>query len=113
MIPALGRALILLSLLASTCGAVLGFAAGRSGSERLASLSRKFGFSYAASMVGAGLLMVFALLRHDFSVSYVAQVGSREVPTWVTVVSLMVRPSLSAPLLVRTAPGRGSHRLPP
>ena len=66
MIPALGRALILLSLLASTCGAVLGFAAGRSGSERLASLSRKFGFSYAASMVGAGLLMVFALLRHDF-----------------------------------------------
>ena len=88
MIPALGRALILLSLLTSTCGAVLGFAAGRSGSDRLASLSRKFGFSYAASMVGAGLLMIFALLRHDFSVSYVAQVGSREVPTWVTVVSL-------------------------
>ena len=32
--------------------------------------------------------MGYALLTHDFSVSYVAQVGSRAVPTWVTVVSL-------------------------
>ena len=39
-------------------------------------------------MIAANLLMVYALLTHDFSVSYVAQVGSRSVPTWVTVVSL-------------------------
>ena len=32
--------------------------------------------------------MEYALLTHDFSVSYVAQVGSRAVPTWVTIVSL-------------------------
>jgi len=39
-------------------------------------------------MVAANLLMVYALVTHDFSVSYVAQVGSRAVPTWVSIVSL-------------------------
>ena len=39
-------------------------------------------------MVLANLLMVYALLARDFSVSYVAQVGSRQVPDWVAVVSL-------------------------
>jgi cytochrome c-type biogenesis protein CcmF len=32
--------------------------------------------------------MEYTLLTHDFSVGYVAHVGSREVPTWVTIVSL-------------------------
>jgi cytochrome c-type biogenesis protein CcmF len=39
-------------------------------------------------MAAANLLMVYALLAHDFSVSYVAQVGSRRVPNWVSVTSL-------------------------
>ncbi len=39
-------------------------------------------------MIAANLLMVWALLARDFSVSYVAQVGSRAVPNWVAVVSL-------------------------
>ena len=39
-------------------------------------------------MAAANALMVYALLAHDFSVSYVAHVGSRVVPTWVSVVSL-------------------------
>src|SRR5688572_1993735 len=32
--------------------------------------------------------MEYALLTHDFSVAYVAQVGSRAVPVWVSIVSL-------------------------
>jgi cytochrome c-type biogenesis protein CcmF len=32
--------------------------------------------------------MLYALVTHDFSVSYVAQVGSRSTPLWVTIVSL-------------------------
>ncbi len=32
--------------------------------------------------------MVFALVRHDFSISYVAQVGSRATPLFYTVISL-------------------------
>jgi cytochrome c-type biogenesis protein CcmF len=39
-------------------------------------------------IIGANLLMIYALLAHDFSVSYVAQVGSLATPTWVTIVSL-------------------------
>src|SRR5215472_7653187 len=39
-------------------------------------------------MVAANLLMVFALLTHDFSVKYVAHVGSRSTPTVFTIVSL-------------------------
>src|SRR5207249_10636231 len=36
----------------------------------------------------AALAMVFALVSHDFSVSYVAQVGSRATPLFYTVISL-------------------------
>ena len=88
MTATLGRSLILLSLLVSTAGAVIGFAAGQRRSPLLARLGRNFGYAYAASMVGAALVMLYALVAHDFSVSYVAQVGSRSVPLWVTVVSL-------------------------
>ncbi|MCI0436975.1 MAG: heme lyase CcmF/NrfE family subunit [Gemmatimonadetes bacterium] len=36
----------------------------------------------------ANLAMLWALITHDFSVAYVAQVGSRATPLWVTIVSL-------------------------
>jgi cytochrome c-type biogenesis protein CcmF len=36
----------------------------------------------------AALAMVYALVTHDFSISYVAQVGSRETPLFYTVISL-------------------------
>jgi cytochrome c-type biogenesis protein CcmF len=39
-------------------------------------------------MAAATAVMETALLTHDFSVSYVAHVGSRAVPVWVTIVSL-------------------------
>ena len=43
---------------------------------------------YAVFMWLANLTMVRALLQDDFSVSYVAKVGSRASPDWVKVVSL-------------------------
>ena len=88
MIPSLGRILILASLLASAAGAMLGFAAGRTRSLDGLKWARRFAYTYAGLIVSATLLMVYALLTHDFSVSYVAQVGSRSIPTWVTIVSL-------------------------
>jgi cytochrome c-type biogenesis protein CcmF len=88
MTPALGRALILLSLLFATAGAVAGFAAGVRRSPTLWDWTRRLAYAFAAAMTAANLLMVKALLTHDFSVSYVAHVGSRSVPTWVSVVSL-------------------------
>ncbi len=36
----------------------------------------------------ATLAMIYALVTHDFSISYVAQVGSRETPLFYTVISL-------------------------
>jgi len=88
MIPALGRLLILASLFTAAAGALIGFVAGRTRSEDGLKWARRFAYAYAAIIITAALVMVYALLTHDFSVSYVAQVGSRQIPTWVTIVSL-------------------------
>ncbi len=88
MIPALGRTLILLALLAASAGALLGFVAGARRSALGWKLTRWLAYAFAAFMAAANLLMVHALLARDFSVSYVTQVGSRSVPDWVAVMSL-------------------------
>jgi cytochrome c-type biogenesis protein CcmF len=88
MTPALGRFLILASVFVSAAGSMVAFAAGRKRSSDGLAMARRFAYAFAALMILATLVMEFALLTHDFSVSYVAHVGSREVPTWVTIVSL-------------------------
>ena len=88
MTPLLGRSLILLALLAATTGAVVGFATGARPSAAGSAWTRRLAYAYAGLMASANLVMLWALLTHDFSVSYVAQVGSRAVPTWVSFVSL-------------------------
>jgi cytochrome c-type biogenesis protein CcmF len=88
MTATLGRFVILASLLISTVGAMIGYAAGRGRSEQGLRLAQRFAYAYGLLMLAATLVMEYALLTHDFSVGYVAQVGSRSVPTWVTIVSL-------------------------
>jgi cytochrome c-type biogenesis protein CcmF len=88
MVAFVGRTLILLGLAAATAGALIGFATGLRPTEPGWKWTRRFAYAFAASMVLAALTMEYALLTHDFSVSYVAHVGSREVPTWVSIVSL-------------------------
>src|SRR3954469_8931894 len=88
MIPSLGRLLVLLSLLVSTIGAVLGYAAGWEKSPVGLKWARRFAFAFAALMAAATFVMEYALITHDFSVGYVEHVGSRDVPLWVTIVSL-------------------------
>jgi cytochrome c-type biogenesis protein CcmF len=88
MLASLGRILILASLFAAAAGAMIGFYAGRSRSAEGLKWARRFAYFYALLIIGATAVMVYALLVHDFSVSYVAQVGSRSIPTWVTIVSL-------------------------
>ena len=88
MIPILGRTLILLALLTASAGAIVGFATGVSPSVAGWKWARRLAYLFAACMVLANLVMEYALLTHDFSVSYVAHVGSRQVPTWVSIVSL-------------------------
>ncbi|MGZ4779378.1 MAG: heme lyase CcmF/NrfE family subunit [Thermoanaerobaculia bacterium] len=88
MTATLGRFLILASLLVATCGAMIGFAAGKKRSPEGLRWAQRFAYAFCACMTLAALLMEYALLTHDFSVSYVAQVGSRAVPMWVSIVSL-------------------------
>ncbi|HEX9162495.1 MAG TPA: cytochrome c-type biogenesis CcmF C-terminal domain-containing protein [Thermoanaerobaculia bacterium] len=84
----LGRVLVLAALLVSTGGAVIGFAAGRTRSQEGLKWAQRFAFAFAFLMIAATAVMEYALLTHDFSVSYVAHVGSLATPTWVTVASL-------------------------
>ena len=88
MVPILGRSLILLALLAGSAGALVGFTAGARPSAGGWAWTRRLAYAFAGLMALANLVMEYALLTHDFSVSYVAHVGSRSVPTWVSMVSL-------------------------
>ena len=88
MIPTLGRMLILFALLAASGGALVGFATGARPTGAGWLWTRRLAYAFAGFMVLANLVMEYALLTHDFSVSYVAHVGSRSVPIWVSMVSL-------------------------
>ena len=88
MIAPLGRILILLALFFATAGAAAGFWSGARRSAEAWRWTKWCAWGFAVSMISANLLMVYALLIHDFSVGYVAQVGSLSTPDWVTVVSL-------------------------
>src|SRR5229473_3164494 len=88
MTPILGRFLILASVLVSTTGAFIAYAAGAKRSPEGLRWSQRFAYAFAALMVAATAVMEYALITHDFSVQYVAHVGSTEVPLWVTIVSL-------------------------
>jgi cytochrome c-type biogenesis protein CcmF len=88
VIPELGRAIVLLALLVAAGGALVGVAAALRPSLSGRQWTRRLAYAFSALMVLANLLMVYALLARDFSVGYVAQVGSRQVPDWVAVVSL-------------------------
>jgi len=88
MNPFLGRLLINLALGSAAAGAVLAFSGGRHPSEKVRTWVRRCALGFTVAIAAANAVMVYALLTHDFSVSYVAHVGSLESPTWVTVVSL-------------------------
>ena len=88
MISVLGRALVLLGLLFAASGSLTAWEAGRTGKQSLWDLTRRLSYAFSGSMIGANLLMIYALLVRDFSVSYVAEVGSWASPTHIAIVSL-------------------------
>ncbi|HRB12520.1 MAG TPA: cytochrome c biogenesis protein CcsA, partial [Vicinamibacteria bacterium] len=88
MTASIGRGLVLLSLLCASAGAVAAFAAFLKKRADLTTIAVRASYGFALSMFLANVWMVAGLLRNDFSISYVAQVGSTSLPTWVKVVSL-------------------------
>jgi cytochrome c-type biogenesis protein CcmF len=88
VIRLLGLSASALSLGLALYGAGAAFWGVRTRNESLIASARAAAYAVFGLMLVANLGMVFALLTHDFSISYVAQVGSRSTPTWVTIVSL-------------------------
>ncbi|MFN7145217.1 MAG: cytochrome c biogenesis protein CcsA, partial [Myxococcota bacterium] len=88
MLGNLGQGFVLAGLAFAAAGAVTGFGAGALRSATGWMWARRLAYLFAASMVLANLTMEYALLTHDFSVRYVAQVGSLASPTHITIVSL-------------------------
>ncbi len=88
MIALIGRLLVLAALGAAAAGAVVGITAGRTRSEAALRWSRRLVYAFSAALIGANLLMEYALLTKEYGVSYVAQVGGNAVPTHIAIVSL-------------------------
>lgn len=83
-----GHLSILLGLASAAYGGIVGFGAGIMHSDRGRRHAERAAYAFAAFMVLANAIMVRALVVHDFSVKYVAQVGSRATPLLFTIVSL-------------------------
>lgn len=86
MISALGMTASVVALLAATAGAYLGVTAGGHPIRaRRAVIAALVAFG---GLLAANGIMIAALVLRDFSVAYVAQVGSRATPLLYTVASL-------------------------
>lgn len=83
-----GHLFVWAALACAGFGAVLGFVSGVARRQELYPWVRRAAFGFFACMLLANLTMVYALVKHDFSVKYVAQVGSRATPLVFTIVSL-------------------------
>jgi len=88
VISELGRGLILIALAASMVGGCLGIAGGWKNNLKSWKQSRIAAYIAFVATSLAMFLMEYALLTDDFSVSYVAKVGSTTSPRWVSFVSL-------------------------
>ncbi|MFY2558011.1 heme lyase CcmF/NrfE family subunit [Corallococcus terminator] len=84
----IGYGLVLGGLAFATFGALVGLVTGLRRNEAGFPWVMRAVWGFAGCMVAANLVMVYALISHDFSVKYVAQVGSRDTPLLYTVVSL-------------------------
>jgi cytochrome c-type biogenesis protein CcmF len=88
MLNLIGSAAIVASLLGALAVAVTGIVGGFTRKPGLIRAARYGTYFVFAAMTTAVVTMEVALLTHDFSVSYVARVGSRETPDYYTAISL-------------------------
>lgn len=84
----LGSSAVSIALLVAVYGMIAAFVAGRRRSARLAESARMAAFATFVLMTIANLAMIYGLVTHDFSIGYVAQVGSRSTPLLFTIISL-------------------------
>jgi cytochrome c-type biogenesis protein CcmF len=83
-----GYGFVLGGVLCAAFGALVGLASGMRRSEAGFPWVMRSVFGFFGCMAAANLTMVYALLTNEFSIKYVAQVGSRATPTLFKIVSL-------------------------
>ncbi len=111
--PELGRAALVVTLGLSTYALVAGAAAAHLGRRRLAlSAQNALIAAFFSTLVASGVLLA-ALLRHDFSFTYVARTTSEALPTGYTISAFWggQEGSLLLWLLVLTGFGAAAVRL--
>jgi cytochrome c-type biogenesis protein CcmF len=84
----IGSVSVIVALLAAVVVSFAGIVGGFRRSQTLASVAIWGSYLMFAAMTVAFVTMEIALLTHDFSVDYVARVGSLETPTYYTAISL-------------------------
>jgi cytochrome c-type biogenesis protein CcmF len=88
VIRLLGYSATLFSLGLAVYGAIAAFWGVRSKRPEILASVRTAAYAIFGLMLVSNLAMIYALVTHDFSISYVAQVGSRATPTVISVISL-------------------------
>src|SRR5579884_3739067 len=83
-----GHVLTLSALFIALGGAVACFLGGYRDRSDLVAAGRIAGLLVFGLITAACGVMIYALVAHDFSVKYVADVGSRQTPLYYTVISL-------------------------
>jgi cytochrome c-type biogenesis protein CcmF len=88
VIRLIGYSATLFSLGIAIYGAIAAFWGVRSKRAEILASVRTAAYATFGLMVVANLAMIYGLVTHDFSISYVAQVGSRATPFVISVISL-------------------------
>jgi cytochrome c-type biogenesis protein CcmF len=84
----IGVATVTASFVLAVAGMIAAAVGARRGNERLTSAGRSIAYVIFLLMFIANAAMIYALVTHDFSISYVVQVGSRATPVFFTIISL-------------------------
>jgi cytochrome c-type biogenesis protein CcmF len=88
VIRVLGYSASLFCLGLAVYGTIAAFWGVRARRPEILASVRSAAYAIFGLMLVANLAMIYGLVTHDFSISYVAQVGSRATPTVISVISL-------------------------
>jgi hypothetical protein len=88
VIRLLGYSATLFALGIAIYGAIAAFWGVRNRRPEILASVRAAAYATLGLMLVANLAMIYGLVTHDFSISYVAQVGSRATPLLISIISL-------------------------
>jgi len=83
-----GQLAVVVALLLASGGAIIAFASASAARARWSGVAHRAAVALFVAVLAAAGAMEVALVTHDFTVAYVAQIGSRETPLFYTIISL-------------------------